>query len=250
MGRAGSVILHQVVPRTRVGKAGIVMPRTLPTTFKGESDEDVQERPVGAAAPGRGGEERARRGDEPSRGGHVVRNHGQDGAQVGRALLGSRPRRPRGPLIEAPPVAQARAGACRRADRLLATPSPDRHPHCRGDRRLAGHAVRVLKRAGLSRIKDPEPEEPAHRYEHNNPGDMIHLDVKMPVRFVRPGHRAIGTRVGRRQGSGWEFAHTCVDDASRVACGDLFLNERQESTAECLRASVACYKRLGVSVRR
>ena len=109
---------------------------------------------------------------------------------------------------------------------------------------------RILKRAGLSRIKDLEPEEPARRYEHDNPGDMIHLDIKKLGRFVRPGHRATGTRAGRRQGSGWEYAHICVDDASRVACGGLFPNERQESAVQSLRASVTYYKRLGVTVRR
>ena len=86
----------------------------------------------------------------------------------------------------------------------------------------AATVSRVLKRAGLSRIKDLEPEEPARRYEHDNPGDMIHLDIKKLGRFVRRGHRATGTRAGRRQGSGWEYAHICVDDASRVACGGLF----------------------------
>ena len=114
----------------------------------------------------------------------------------------------------------------------------------------AATVSRVLKRAGLSRIKDLEPEEPARRYEHDNPGDMIHLDVKKLGRFAQPGHRVTGTRAGRRQGSGWEYAHICVDDASRVACGGLFPNERQESAVECLATSVDCYKRLGVTVRR
>ena len=49
-------------------------------------------------------------------------------------------------------------------------------------------ADRVLKRAGLSRLRDPEPEGPARRYQHDRPGDMIHIDVKKPVRFDRPGH--------------------------------------------------------------
>ena len=109
---------------------------------------------------------------------------------------------------------------------------------------------RILKRAGLSRIRDLEPEEPARRHEHDHPGDMIHLDIKRLGRFARPGHRVTGTRAGRRQGSGWECAHICVDDASRVACGGLFPNERQESAVQSLRASVAYYKRLGVTVRR
>ena len=111
-------------------------------------------------------------------------------------------------------------------------------------------ADRILKRAGLSRIRDLEPEEPARRCEHDNPGDMTRLDVKRFGRFEVPGHRATGTRAGRRQGSGLEYAHICVDDASRIACGGLFPNERQESAVECLRASVAYYKRLGVTVKR
>ena len=37
---------------------------------------------------------------------------------------------------------------------------------------------RVLKRAGLSRLRDLQPAEPARRYEYGRPGDMIHLDIK------------------------------------------------------------------------
>ena len=60
---------HHLVMRIRVGKTGIVMPRTLPATFEGEADKEAQERPVGAAAPRRDGEQRACRGDGPPRGG-------------------------------------------------------------------------------------------------------------------------------------------------------------------------------------
>jgi len=37
---------------------------------------------------------------------------------------------------------------------------------------------RVLRRAGLSRLKDLDPAPPAQRYEHAAPGDMIHIDIK------------------------------------------------------------------------
>ena len=46
---------------------------------------------------------------------------------------------------------------------------------------------RVLKRAGLSRLKDLEPAEPARRYERQRPGDMIHLDIKKLGKFNRVG---------------------------------------------------------------
>ena len=110
---------------------------------------------------------------------------------------------------------------------------------------------RVLKRDGLSRIKDLEPAEPARRCEHDNPGDMIHLDIKKLDRFGTPGHRATGTRAGRRQGSGWEYVHICVDDASRLACGGLFPGDEMcQSAVTCLRVSADRCKLLGVAVRR
>lgn len=69
---------------------------------------------------------------------------------------------------------------------------------------------RVLKHAGLSRIKDLEPKEPERRYCREHPGDMIHLDIKKFGRFERPGHRVTGCRKGQsnprkpaRKASGW-----------------------------------------------
>lgn len=111
---------------------------------------------------------------------------------------------------------------------------------------------RVLKRAGLSRLKDLDPAEPVHRYEHDNPGDMIHLDIKKLGRFERTGHRITGDRTGQSnsRGVGWEFVHVCVDDASRIAYSDIFANEKKESAIAHLRASVAYYKRLGITVKR
>ncbi len=46
---------------------------------------------------------------------------------------------------------------------------------------------RVLRRAGLSRLKDLAPAEPVVRYEHAHPGEMIHLDIKRLGRFERVG---------------------------------------------------------------
>ncbi|AHY56304.1 bll8291 [Bradyrhizobium diazoefficiens USDA 110] len=48
---------------------------------------------------------------------------------------------------------------------------------------------RILRRLGLSRIRDLEPAEPVRRYEREHPGELIHIDIKKLGRFVRPGHR-------------------------------------------------------------
>src|SRR5262249_5745972 len=48
---------------------------------------------------------------------------------------------------------------------------------------------RILRRLGLSRMRDLEPAEPQRRYERELPGELIHIDIKKLGRFVRPGHR-------------------------------------------------------------
>ena len=55
---------------------------------------------------------------------------------------------------------------------------------------------RVLKRAGLSRLKSLEPAEPVRRYERKTPGELIHLDIKTLGRFERTGHRITGDCTG------------------------------------------------------
>lgn len=59
----------------------------------------------------------------------------------------------------------------------------------------ASTVSRVLKRAGLSRLKDIEPAQPVRRYEREKPGEMIHIDIKKFGRFGRVGHRITGDHV-------------------------------------------------------
>ena len=67
---------------------------------------------------------------------------------------------------------------------------------------------RVLKRLGISRLRDLEPAEPVRRYERECPGELIHIDIKKLGRFDRIGHRITGDRQkGKSRGAGWEFVH-------------------------------------------
>ena len=52
-------------------------------------------------------------------------------------------------------------------------------------------------------------------YVRDDPGDMIHLDIKKLGRFIRTGHRITGDRTGQSntRGVGWEYLHVCIDDA-------------------------------------
>ncbi len=111
---------------------------------------------------------------------------------------------------------------------------------------------RVLRRAGLSRLKDIEPAEPVRRYEREHPGEMIHIDIKKLGRFERVGHRITGDRTGpsSSRGFGWEFVHVCIDDASRIAFSQILPDERKQSAVAFLQAAVAYYASLGVAIAR
>ena len=48
---------------------------------------------------------------------------------------------------------------------------------------------RVLRRAGLSKLSDLRPQEPVQRYEREQPGELLHIDIKRLGRFDKVGDR-------------------------------------------------------------
>lgn len=111
---------------------------------------------------------------------------------------------------------------------------------------------RVLRRAGLSKLRDLEPAEPVRRYERKHPGELIHLDIKRLGKFERTGHRITGDRTGQSgsRGIGWEYVHVCIDDASRLAFTQVHPDEKAVSAVQHLKAAVAWYASMGVTVTR
>ena len=85
-----------------------------------------------------------------------------------------------------------------------------------------------------------------------HPGEMIHIDIKKLGRFERIGHRITGDRTGpnKSRGAGWDFVHVCIDDHSRVAFSEIKPDETADSAVPFLKAAVAYYKSLGVTVTR
>lgn len=117
--------------------------------------------------------------------------------------------------------------------------------------RLARSTVAaVLKRLGLNRLKLLEPKEPIRRYERKRPGELIHLDIKKLGRIRGIGHRITGSRRGRARGSGWEYAHVCIDDHSRLAYVEVLPDERQGSAVAFLKRALAWFDQQGVKVQR
>ncbi len=114
----------------------------------------------------------------------------------------------------------------------------------------AATVSRVLRRAGLSRWRELEPQEPARRYERAAPGELIHLDTKKLARIGSPGHRVTGVRTMDNRGIGWEFVHVAIDDYSRVSLVAVAGDERKESVAAFLEQVVEYYRQRGVTVQR
>jgi transposase InsO family protein len=128
----------------------------------------------------------------------------------------------------------------------------------------------VLVRCRLNRLShvDRVTGEPIRRYEHEKPGDLLHLDVKKLGRVPDGG----GWRyVGREQGGrnraataartgapkskyrqpliGTCFLHTVIDDHSRVAYLEARDDETKETATEVLRNAVAWFAERGVTVQ-
>ena len=126
----------------------------------------------------------------------------------------------------------------------------------------------VLVRCRLNRLThiDRVTGEPIRRYEHERPGDLIHVDVKKLGRVPDGGGwRYVGRRQGNRNRAAtpdmprnkWRnpklgtcYLHTVIDDHSRVAYVEAHDDETKETAAAVLRNAVAWFAQRGVIVER
>jgi transposase InsO family protein len=129
----------------------------------------------------------------------------------------------------------------------------------------------VLVRCQINRLThvDRATGEPIRRYEHEHPGDLIHVDVKKLGKVPDGGGwRYVGRLQGERNKSatvertgaprnkwgnpliGTCYLHTVIDDHSRVAYVEAHDDETKETATEVLRNAVAWFAERGVSVQR
>jgi transposase InsO family protein len=119
----------------------------------------------------------------------------------------------------------------------------------------------VLLRVGLGKLSRLEPPEPPNRYERRHPGELVHVDVKKLGRIRGgAGHRFTGRRHykqtrtdadgHRRETTGWEFVHVCVDDATRLAYVEVLADEKATTAIAFLKRALAFYRRHGIRVER
>jgi transposase InsO family protein len=88
------------------------------------------------------------------------------------------------------------------------------------------------------------------RYERARPGELLHIDTKKLGRIQGVGHRIHGDRRRRARGVGWEFAHVCVDDHTRLAYVEIGPSERKEVAVGFLDRALEWFGKHGVEVQR
>jgi len=128
------------------------------------------------------------------------------------------------------------------------------------------HAVLVRCRVNRLTHVDRVTGEPIRRYEHDHPGDLLHVDVKKLGNVPDGGGwRFVGRFQGERNRSatagkpknqwrnpkmGTAFVHTVIDDHSRVAYAEIHDDETALTATSVLRNAVAWYADRGVTVTR
>jgi transposase InsO family protein len=107
----------------------------------------------------------------------------------------------------------------------------------------------TLRRRGLSRRPRPARDEVC-RHEWPCPGDLLHMDTKRYARFEQPGHAVTGDRSERNRPVGWEWAHSIVDDHSRLAYSEVLDDERGDTVVGFLERALRFYAAHGIKPKR
>ena len=119
---------------------------------------------------------------------------------------------------------------------------------------LAASTVQsILRAAGVGRLDhgDRATAKPM-RYEHDRPGELVHIDVKK-IGAIPPGGgwRMHGmAKRKRRTAAGYRYIHTAVDDRTRLAYSEICNDERGATAAEFLERAVLWFKLRGVTIER
>lgn len=124
------------------------------------------------------------------------------------------------------------------------------------------HKILVRYRCLRLSFTDPATGAPvraqrrtARRYEHDAPGDLVHVDIKKLGRIPDGGgHRTCGAQAGRKNRKGvkhgYWYIHNAVDDHSRLAYSELLNDECKETAAGFWQRAHAHFTQAGITVRR
>ena len=117
---------------------------------------------------------------------------------------------------------------------------------------------RILVRHGVPRLADCDPvtgesirasRASDRRYEHPEPGDLVHVDVKKQGRIPDGGGWRVhgrGTRPNLKRRIGFDYVHAMVDDHSRLAYAEVLPDEKGATCAGFLTRAAAAFAAAGI----
>lgn len=126
-------------------------------------------------------------------------------------------------------------------------------------------ASRVVARAGLPRLFELDPVTGVQirasrrtqlRYEHDAPGDLIHIDVKKLGRIPDgggwrlDGHDSIDHHSDRPRRVGFDYVHVAIDDHSRLAFAKILPDEKGATCASFLLDAAEFFTNHGITISR
>jgi transposase InsO family protein len=117
----------------------------------------------------------------------------------------------------------------------------------------------VLSRHQLNRLAwmDRPTGTKIRRYEHDHPGDLVHVDVKKLAKVPPGGGWRVHGRDARartarakRTPIGYAFVHSAIDDHSRLAYSEIHDDERGDTCVAFWRRAHAFFTAHGITVKR
>lgn len=119
--------------------------------------------------------------------------------------------------------------------------------------------TRILRRHDRPRLADCDPvtgtliratRRSPRRYEHREPGDLVHVDVKKLGRIPDGGGWRVHGRGPRPRATrkiGFDYVHAMVDDHSRLAYAEVLPDEKGATCAGFVRRGAAVFTAAGIS---
>jgi transposase InsO family protein len=119
---------------------------------------------------------------------------------------------------------------------------------------------KVLTRFGVARLTHLDRANGAalrqrpRSYERDQPGELVHVDVKKLGNIPDGGgHKVLGRAAGKRnrkRGVGYSYLHNAIDDHSRLAYTEIHTDERRETAAGFWARAQAWFAQVGIPVQR
>ena len=125
---------------------------------------------------------------------------------------------------------------------------------------LAASTVQnILNAAGKGRLDEGDratSREPARRYQRENPGELIHVDIKKLAgipdgggwRTRGRGYQGEKATIAGR--AGYRYIHTAIDDRTRSAYSEILDDEKAITAAGFWTRAAAWYQSIGITPER